>query len=97
MRGGLLFGLPCNYSFSLVLGSGPAGLHLATLRPFRPGHPPLFIPWRDITATVERGWLGNHVAFTFEPFRPVRLRIARGLAERLISAAASADTPRIDA
>src|SRR5947208_3002249 len=47
MRGGPFLGLPCNYTFSLTLGSSPAGLYLATLLLIRPGHPPLFIPWRD--------------------------------------------------
>lgn len=71
-------------------------MYLAVLLPFRPGHPPLFIPWRDITARVERGWLVNYVTFAFDRFSPVRLRVNRRLAERRISAAGNADTTLIE-
>jgi hypothetical protein len=96
LYGGPLFGMPCNFGFCLTLGSCAKGLYLAVALPFRPGHPPLFIPWRDLAVRTEKHWLASYVTFTFEPFRPLRLRISRGLAERLISAAAAADTPRID-
>lgn len=97
LRGGPFFGFPCNFGLCLTLGSSAEGLILAVALPFRPGHPPLLIPWRDLTVQTEKRWLASYVTFTFEPFRPLRLRISRGLAERLISAAATADTPRIDA
>ena len=91
MRGGPCFGLPCNYGLCLTLGSAPEGIYLAVALPFRPGHPPLFIPWREVHAQVDRAWLTSYVTFTFEPFKPLGLRISRGTADRLISASGAAD------
>src|SRR5262245_55938881 len=64
--GGAFFGLPCNYGSCLTLGSNAQGLYLAVLAPFRPGHPPLFIPWRDVTARLEQRWLFKLVTFSFQ-------------------------------
>jgi hypothetical protein len=96
MCGGPLFGMPCNFGLCLTLGSSAEGLYLAVALPFRFSHPPLLIPWRDIAVQTEKRWMASYVTFTFERFQPLRLRISRRLAERLISAATLADTPRID-
>jgi hypothetical protein len=37
-----------NYSSCLTIYSGPDGVYLATMWPFRLGHPPLLIPWSEI-------------------------------------------------
>jgi len=95
-RGGAFLGLPCNYGGCLTLGSNRDGMYLAVLLPFRPGHPALFIPWRDVTARVERGWLLTSVTFAFDRFSPVRLRVSRRLAERLILATENSDTMLIE-
>jgi len=48
------FGL-VNYGGCLTIHVGPQGLHFAILWPFRPGHPPLFIPWHAVhNAQYER-------------------------------------------
>jgi hypothetical protein len=39
------------YNNCLTLGANAGGLYLSIFFLFRPGHPPLFIPWRDITIT----------------------------------------------
>lgn len=37
-----------SYNNCLTIHAGPDGLHLATWLPFRFGHPPLLIPWREL-------------------------------------------------
>lgn len=39
------------YSGTLYVGGSPAGLHLRVLLPFRPGHPPMVVPWDRIEVT----------------------------------------------
>ena len=41
------FGL-MNYNSALTIGVYEQGLRVAALWPFRPGHPPLFIPWSEL-------------------------------------------------
>ncbi len=43
------------YKGCLIIHSSPEGLHLSVLLPFRPGHPPFFIPWDAVrNATTHR-------------------------------------------
>lgn len=53
-------GLPCNYGSCLTLVVAAQGLGLAVFPLFRPGHPPLLIPWSDFyhprLRTVLRFW-----------------------------------------
>jgi hypothetical protein len=39
-----------NYNGCVTIGGNPQGLYLSVLFIFRPGHPPLFIPWHEIEA-----------------------------------------------
>ena len=36
----------------------PDGLRLAVWAPFRPGHPPVLVPWNEITAVERKRFLG---------------------------------------
>jgi hypothetical protein len=66
-----------NYNNCLVLGSNKYGLYLAVLPIFRVGHPPLFIPWMDIsTEEGSRRLWGDFVKFEFakQPGVPVVFR-----------------------
>ena len=87
MLGGPFFGLPCNYGGCLILGSNADGLYVSVILLFRPGHPPLFIPWRDITASAKKGWFSTKVTFHFDRLPPIRLRVAKRLAEELTAEA----------
>ena len=49
---GLRFG--CSYNNALIVGADQSGLHLSCLVFLRVGHPPLYIPWHEITAKRER-------------------------------------------
>jgi hypothetical protein len=53
---GLWF-LPVSYSSCLTLTVGGEGIHLAMFFPFRPFHPPLFIPSAMIESAVEKYFL----------------------------------------
>jgi hypothetical protein len=41
------------YGWSLTVGADAEGLHMSVMRPFRPGQPPLLVPWTDLR--VEAG------------------------------------------
>jgi hypothetical protein len=51
---------PVSYSNCLTLTVGGGGIHLAVLSPFRPFHPPLFIPSAMIESVVEKRSLFGH-------------------------------------
>jgi hypothetical protein len=63
-----------NYNNCLIVGADKYGLYLAVLPIFRVGHPPLFIPWTEIsTEAGSRRLFGNFVKFKFakQPDVPV--------------------------
>ena len=63
-----------NYNNCLIVGADKYGLYLAVLPIFRVGHPPLFIPWTEIsTEAGSRHLFGNFVKFKFakQPDVPV--------------------------
>lgn len=73
-----------NYSGILLVCADGHALHLSTFILFRPGNPPLSIPWEDITSKTKT--FGIELRF----FRAegVPLLISRQLAERLEQASA---------
>ncbi|MBK8935450.1 MAG: hypothetical protein KBA85_02505 [Chloroflexi bacterium] len=73
-----------NYSGILHVCADSRALHLSTFILFRPGNPPLSIPWEDITSKSQT--FGIELRF----FRAdgVPLLISRQLAERLEQASA---------
>lgn len=65
-----------NYNGCVTFGTSAEGLYLSVLIFFRPGHPPLFVPWADASAQVVKGWFGfTYLEFTFARVPGVRLRI----------------------
>ena len=66
-----------------TLGSSYKGLYLAVLFPFRIGHPPLLIPWRDIKAKKEKRLMSNKVVFEFKNGLSRKLEISENAAEEL--------------
>jgi len=47
-----------SYRSTLHVGIEPDGLHLSVPLLFRPGHPPLFIPWGEVTDVTTRRLFG---------------------------------------
>lgn len=76
-----------NYGGCLVFGVNADGLSLKVFFPFRPGHPPLFIPWSDIDASAVEGWIFGYLDLRFRQAPGVRLRVAASLGAKIITAA----------
>jgi hypothetical protein len=71
------------YNACLTVGADRRGLFLKVWPIFRLGHPPLFVPWPDVTAFLEkRRWLAV-VVLTFARVPSARVRITHKLADRL--------------
>lgn len=75
-----------NASFSncLTLGANRDGLYLAVVFLFRPGQPPLFIPWSEITVQRERRWLIGRTRFTLGTETRIPLSINQRLGDRIL-------------
>src|SRR5262245_57248626 len=60
-----MFGI-VSYKHVLTVGTNQYGMHLSTFILFRAFHPPLFIPWPDITsAPTKLAWFSNLARLTF--------------------------------
>jgi hypothetical protein len=82
-----------NYGSCLHFVSGPAGLALSVLFAFRPGHRPLFVPWSDVSARFYEGWVLRYAEFCFAKHPETRLRVFRGLGEKLLAAGGNVVRP----
>ena len=74
------------YNGCLNIAANAMGMQLSLWKMFRPGHPPLFIPWDDVTTQVERGVFFEMVRFSFRRAPEVPLRLRRDLAEEVLRA-----------
>jgi len=73
-----------NYSNCVNMGANKYGLYLSVLLLFRIGHPPLFIPWTDIsTEAVSRRLLLDVVKFSFAKQPEVPMILSKKLADRI--------------
>lgn len=68
------------YSGSLNLGASPDGLYLAVFPLFRIGHPPLFVPWQDVSRAEGRrfGIRFTRLRFSQAPSIPCTIRGSLG-------------------
>lgn len=76
-----------NYNNCLNLIAGRNGLHLSIFPLLRSGHPALLLPWSDIAVTPSSGFLGPYLDLQARKAPDVRLRLRRGLAEKILRAA----------
>ena len=73
-----------NYNNGITLGVNKYGLYVSTLPFFRIGHPPLLIPWTDIsTEAAPRRLLPDLVKFKFTKQPDVPMVVSKKLAERI--------------
>jgi hypothetical protein len=72
-----------NYGGFLTVGVNKMGLHLSVWFLFRIGHPPLFVPWRDITMTERKKFLGWRVVFQFARCPTIPFTITKRLADKI--------------
>ena len=76
-----------NYGNSLHVGANDRGLHLSVIFLLRLWHPPLFVPWDDISASEGRFLWSRWVDLRFKRVPGARVRFAKGLADEIRSAA----------
>lgn len=75
-----------NYNGGVTIGTNAEGLYLATFFLFRPGHPPLFIPWGDISAKIVSGWFrSKHLELTFKRAPGIRVQLTESLGKEIAS------------
>lgn len=73
-----------NYNNCITLGVDKYGLYVSVLPIFRIGHPPLLIPWTDIsTEAAARRLLPDLVRFKFAKQPDVPMVFSKRLAERI--------------
>jgi len=76
-----------NYGSILTVGANRRGLYLAVFLPFRFGHPPLFIPFADISAGTMRGRAFAHYELGFRRVPGIPFRVSERLGRRIATAA----------
>lgn len=76
------------YSNCINLAAGKSGLRLSGSFLIRLGHDPLFLPWREITATAHRGWFFNYIDLRAAKTPELRIRLPRLLGEAALRAGA---------
>jgi hypothetical protein len=54
-----------NYNGCLTVGGNFEGMYLAVFPLFRVGHPPLLIPWDEITTSTSKSFWFTYTDFTF--------------------------------
>ena len=73
-----------NYGGCLTIGANREGLHLAIFPIFRVYHPPLFIPWIDISTENRKQLIFfKSVRFSFRKNSNIHLIFSEKLAERI--------------
>jgi hypothetical protein len=76
-----------NYGRCLTLGASAEGLYLAVMLPFRCCHPPLLIPWNEVSVAPPRGLLFKSVRLGFGRECDIPLRLRPKVVEKLKQAA----------
>jgi hypothetical protein len=74
----------CNYGGILTVGANTTGLYLRTVLLFRPGHPPLFIPWAETKIEMKKSfWLGQYMELQFPQVPRTCIRFPEKLAKKI--------------
>jgi hypothetical protein len=84
------FRMLSHYNKVLTVGANSQGLSLAVFLPFRVGHPPLFIPWQDISVRPGKSWWFRVYKFEFRQAPSVYVQLREGLGKKIQIAAGSA-------
>jgi hypothetical protein len=73
-----------SYRSCLVLGATTQGIYVRLIFLFRPWHPPLFIPWSDITTMEQKQWFIPVIRFNFSKAPDVPLVMLKGVASKIL-------------
>ena len=77
------------YKGSTNVGADSRGLYLSLFFLFRFGHPPLFVPWSDITITEKQIFRSKALELRFRKTEDLHVRILARLGDHLAEAAGS--------
>lgn len=72
-----------HYGNCLTMGANPQGLFLSMSVPFLAGHPPLFIPWSEISVRRGRFLWSKYVELRLGRELGIAFRISEGVATSL--------------
>jgi hypothetical protein len=72
-----------HYSWIVRLTAASDGLYLSVIAPFRPGHPPLRIPWNEIVFGRARFLFRSYVELRLGNEEKIPLRISERMAGKL--------------
>ena len=75
------------YNNCLILGANREGLYISVAVPFLLGHPPLFIPWGEISVTREKVLWFKRAQLSLGRETPVPFQISERLADKLKASA----------
>lgn len=73
------------YGNILTLGANRDGLYLATIFLFRLGHPPLLVPWSEITVSDRRRWLMAGTQFVLGREMQIPLWVFKRTGDRILA------------
>jgi hypothetical protein len=76
-----------SYNHCLTLGGSETGLYLSIMSPFRFRHPPLLIPWAEISVSRRHRFFLNYVRLSLGHEAGIPLLLRPTIAERLRRAA----------
>lgn len=76
-----------NYRGILTVGANAEGVSLDVLAIFKPGHPALFVPWRDVHAARSKFLWIERVDLSFGAAKGVRMRLPSKVGNYLLNAA----------
>jgi hypothetical protein len=71
------------YNHCLTIGADASGLHLAVLFLFRPGHPPLFVRWEELTVGTKKLLFMTSFEFRFRSAPEIPFLVNARVAEKL--------------
>lgn len=76
-----------NYGYCINVGVNHSGIHLCPVFLFRIGHPPLFVPWSDVSTKLEKElFVGQVVRLVFSGKTGIPFRIRKTLAHKIRTA-----------
>jgi hypothetical protein len=74
------------YNGCLIVGANQEGLYLSILLPFRIGHSPLFIPWKDVSMTETQTLFSRGIAMSFACCPSIPLTMSKSLFQKISDA-----------
>lgn len=81
-----------SYNNCLTVGANNRGLFVQTMILFRLWHPPLFVPWSEITVFPKKRWLWDFMEYRLGREEEIPFTVRPKLARKIQAAAAQTGT-----